>query len=70
MINELLYFEARVFREFCTRFNKDHRKANSLFKDYGIWDYIESCYDTLHMSGDDCVVEDISEILKEKGVAL
>lgn len=29
--------------------------------------YIESCYDVLHMSGDECVLEDIRKILNRKG---
>jgi len=67
MINEVLYMEARIFREFLNRFHMKPSEANSLFKTYGIWKYIESCYDVLHMSGDECVLDDIQQILKNKG---
>ncbi|MGI6499451.1 MAG: DUF3791 domain-containing protein [Anaerostipes sp.] len=33
-------------------------------------DYIIACYDTLHTQGEKCLVEDITEMVKEKGVVL
>ena len=33
-------------------------------------DYIFACYDTLHTLGTEYLVEDITEFVKEKGVAL
>ena len=70
MIDEVLFLEARVFREFCTLFKIRPSKANEIFKEYQIWNYIEDSYEGLHMSGDDYIVNDISEILKSKGAAI
>ena len=67
MLDEVLYMEARVFREFLSRSNMKPAAANRLFNAHGIWNYIESCYDTLHMSGDECVMEDIERILETEG---
>lgn len=33
-------------------------------------DYIIPCYDVLHTQGKECLVEDITEYVKEKGVSV
>ena len=70
MIDEILFMEARLLRLFCERFQIDQLEANRLFNQYGIWDYIERCYDYFHTCGDDYIVDDITEVLQAKGAAL
>ena len=70
MIDEVLYMETRIFREFCEKMKITAKKANELFNNFKIWDYIESCYDMLHLSGDECVLNDIEKILKKRGVEI
>ena len=70
MINEVLYMEIRLFREFCRKYHISNKQANSIFKDNKIWEYLESCYDTLHMNGDDYILADVTNILEKKGVAI
>ena len=70
MINEVLYMESRLLQQFCSKYEVPSSKAYRLFKDCGIWKYIEDCYDTLHMSGDESIMNDISGIIAAKGVAL
>ncbi len=33
-------------------------------------DYIISCYDTLHTLGSECLVEDITEFVRERGASV
>lgn len=35
------------------------REAMSLFKKYGVLNYLETCFDVLHTVGRDYIVEDI-----------
>ncbi len=70
MINELLFMETRLFKGFYHRLGIQGKKANDLFNTYGIWSYLESCYDTLHTNGDDYILDDIISILKSKGAAV
>ena len=70
MINELVFMEIRLIRAFCERYRMRISQANQLFIQYNIWDYIESCYDVLHMNGDEYNLNDICSILKQKGVVL
>ena len=66
-MNEVLFMEARLFSEFVKRYRMNPKEANQLFEKHGIWEYIEDCYDTLHMSGDEYVLNDIEYILRKRG---
>lgn len=70
MLNELIFFEARIFRMFCEKLQVSPVDANKLFEKCGIWKYIEDTYDMLKLNGDECAVNDIWEILKVKGIKL
>ena len=70
MINEILYMEIRLIRTFCQKYKITHDVANEIFIKYNIWQYIESCYDSLHLNGDEYNLEDISNMLKKKGAAI
>ena len=70
MIDEILYMEIRLLDLFCHNYDVSSVQANRLFNNYGIWDYIEECYDTLHMSGDEYILSCITDILTVKGVQL
>ena len=70
MLNELIFFEARIFRMFCEKLQVSPVDANKLFEKYGIWKYIEDTYDMLRLNGDECAVNDIWEMLKVKGIKL
>lgn len=67
LLDEVLYMEIRVFREFIRRHKLETVEAYRIFDENDIWGYIESCYDVLHMSGDECVLEDIQKILSRNG---
>lgn len=70
MINEVLYMEMRLLQQFCDKYNIVSIEANKFFEKYGIWNYIEECYDTLHLNGDEYILNDINQIMTAKGVAL
>lgn len=70
MLNETLYMEMRLLQQFCQKFQYSAKNANSLFLKYGIWKYIEDCYDSLHMNGDEYIMNDIQEILHARGAVL
>lgn len=70
MIDEILYMETRVFSDFCKSKNISAREANRLFNLCDIWNYIETCYDSLHLSGDDSVMADVEMIMRKRGALL
>ena len=70
MLNEVLFMEVRLFRQFCEKRGLPAASVNNLFNSYGIWQFIEDCYDVLHMSGDEYILNDIGNILRAKGAAI
>lgn len=70
MLDEVVFMQTRLFRDFCESTKLSPVRANELFEKYGIWTYIEDCYDVLHLSSDENVLQDIIRILKSKGVVL
>lgn len=69
-MNEVLFMEIRLLRMFKTNYGMNAKDINALFERYGIWEYIESCYDALHVSSDECAFQDIVDILNAKGCVL
>lgn len=65
--NEIVFMELRLMRMLCNRLQINTNKANEIFKSYGIFDYIESCYDVLHTEGDQNAFDDIVDILSRNG---
>ena len=47
-----------------------NKTNSSLFEQHGIWDYVESCYEVLHMSGDEYVLNDVYQILIRNGAMI
>jgi len=67
MMNEVIFMEMRLIEQFCRKHKYGSKDANTLFNKFGIWHYIEDCYDTLHMSGDEYILNDIEKIVIAKG---
>ncbi len=65
MINEVLFMEVRLIRDFCEKYNLTMQVANKIFRENEIWSYIEDCYDALHTSGDEYILNDIESMLPE-----
>ena len=66
MINEVLFMELRLMRLYCEKHHLSGREVNNLFESHGIWDYIEKCYDALHVSSDECALKEIESFIFNK----
>ena len=49
-----------------SRKNLTGKQAMGLFKRYEIIDYIFSCYEALHTTGENYIIEDIDEFIKAR----
>ena len=67
MLDEMLFFEMRIFKMFCDKARVSSFEGNKLFDRYGIWKYIEDTYDIMHLNGDESALLDVFEVLKAKG---
>lgn len=70
MLNEVLFFQTRIFRMFCLEVKVSPTEADVLFNKYEIWKYLEEAYDVLHLNGDENALNDVLDILKAKGAKL
>ena len=69
-VNDVLDMQIRVFRKFRLRHHMKPKDALRVFEACDILGFIAECYELLHVSGDECVLDDIDEILANRGVAL
>lgn len=46
------------------------KQASELFNKYRVWDYIYSCFEALHTTGDNYIVEDIDLYIEARQPAI
>lgn len=64
-------FSVFVLNHLAKQWNMSTAKAYKILNDTHILDdYIISCYDTLHTQGEKSIVDDITELVRERGVAI
>ncbi len=42
------------------------REVSSLFTRYMVWDYVYSCFEALHTTGENYIIEDIDSYIEER----
>lgn len=60
----------RVFRLAETTWKKTPVETSAIFKKYNILEFITECYGILHLSSDQCALDDIEVMLRNNGVAI
>ena len=65
--DEILDMQVRIFRKFQARHHTTSKAAFEIFDRFDILGFIAECYELLHVSGDECVLDDIDCILKNRG---
>ena len=58
-MSETLEFKAFCFEAYRAEKKLTGRETMSLFKKYGVLDYLGTCFDVLHTTGGAYIVEDI-----------
>lgn len=56
-----------VFRMAQKKWNISGKECSELFQKYDILGFIRNCYDSLHLNSYSCVLDDIEQILKNRG---
>lgn len=70
MLDEVIYMQVRLFRMFREKFKLTTRETNRIFSEQGIWNFIEECYESLHVEGDGAVLSEIEKKLVYQGIVL
>ena len=58
-MSKTLAFKVVCFEAYRAEKNLSGKETMKLFKKYGVLDYISACFDVLHTTGRDYIVEDI-----------
>ncbi len=63
--------QAGAFTVFCAEQYKNAMKLTGkqvaeLFAKYGVWDYVYSCFEALHTTGNRYIVEDINQYIETR----
>jgi len=45
------------------------RQVSELFSRYDLWDYIYTCFEALHTTGDNYIIEDIDQFIEARNNA-
>ena len=68
-MSKTLEFKAFCFEAYKNEKNLTGRQAMSVFKKYGVLNYLEACFDVLHTTGREYMIEDIDMFIavRQKG---
>ena len=63
--------QAGAFTVFCAEQYKNAMKLTGkqvaeLFSNFGVWDYVYSCFEALHTTGNRYIVEDINQYIETR----
>jgi hypothetical protein len=59
-----------VFRMAQTKWGLSSAQCAHIFKKYDVFGFISKCYDILHLSSYQCALEDVEEMLRNRGEVL
>ena len=69
-MSKTLEFKAFCFESYRAQKKMSGREAMSLFKRYGILDYLGKCYNVLHTTGREYIIEDIDAFIAARNKAI
>ena len=59
-----------IFRMAQVRWHMSPKECAAIFKQQDILGFISRCYDILHLSSYECALDDIEDMLRDRGVNL
>lgn len=65
---QIIYMQTRIIRLASEKWNMSMERLIEIFTEYKVLQYIEKCFGIFHVEGDETVLEDIEEYLKNKGM--
>lgn len=64
---EIIFMQVRLVRLASEKWNRSISEIAVLFKDAGVYKFIEDCYEIFHCEGDNAVFEDVAKLVSRKG---
>lgn len=67
---DIFLLQVRLYRLAQLKWNVDSKRCSEIFNKYKIYDYIETCYESFHVQGDEANFDDIMKYLNNIGAEL
>lgn len=65
-MSKTLEFKVFCFEAYRAEKNLSGRQTMKLFKEYGVLSYLDTCFDVLHTTGREYLIEDIDIFIKNR----
>ena len=65
---QITFMQARITQMASRRWGVSLRQVVDIFREHGVLEYMEDCFDYFHLEGDEAVYDDIASYLKQRGV--
>ena len=65
-VNQVLFLQIEIANEYMKRYNISIDEFNELDDKYAILEFIEDGYEPLHLTGNEGILEEINEYIKEQ----
>lgn len=67
---QITFMQTRICRTAARRWGKTLHDVVQTFAEHGVLNYIEDCFDYFHLEGDEAVLDDVEQYLKNRGVSI
>jgi len=65
-VNQVLFLQIEIANEYMKRYNISIDEFNELDDKYAILEFIEAGYEPFHLTGNEGIIEEINEYIKEQ----
>lgn len=67
---QIIYMQTRVIRLASERWSMPMKDVVETFSHYEVLQYMENCFGIFHVEGDEAILEDVTEYMKNKGAVI
>ena len=67
---QIIYMQTRIVRLASERWNMSIKDVVEMFSRFEVLQYIENCFGIFHMEGDEVILEDVTEYIRNKGAVM
>lgn len=67
---QIIYMQTRIVRLASERWNMSIKDVVEMFSRFEVLQYIENCFGIFHMEGDEVILEDVTEYIRNKGAVV
>lgn len=67
---QIIFMQTRIVRLASEQWNTSMKDVVEMFSQFEVLQYIENCFGIFHTEGDEAILEDVTEYMKNKGAVM